>query len=475
MTLADIIQSLPLITAAFVAAIGLVLGFAGGIHLAPRIQKIASAWLITILLIALGASTLASGRNTALYGVAESLITGEASGYSAWFLRLATALTVGISLVIVASSLVNKSLPKNAALPLFLAYTAYFFSTFVVSGIFGTERSISHKTFYPFLVIFALYATSDFDETQLIRLIRNTLLGFLALSLALIPIKPELVMQPGYQGLIPGLTSRFWGLASHANNIGPTALFLLLVLCWTPFKSRMATMLAVTLAVTTIALSQSKTTFISALIVGMLFICKGWFYAIFSNNKKTVISIPIVITTMALIVVFLITFIADIYSTPLEKLLAAIQGRGTLLTGRENIWSITIAQWENNPLFGYGPKLWGEEFAARYGYTGIASNSHNQFIDVLGTGGIFGATALLVYAITLIRYAFLLAGTSKWVSISFILFLGIRCVSEVPLKTTNITTSDFIMHATILGIFMRAATRLERNDLSNSSRSPTKI
>lgn len=463
MSTAELIQVLILGTLALGSAVALTVGFAGGLHFEPLIRKLSSAWLPTILLFALGASTLISGRNASLYGVTSNLVTEGASGYSGWVLRLSTAFTVGMSALMVASALLGKKVPKNAARPLFLAFSLYFFATYVVSGIFGTEFSISHKTFYPFLVVFALYVTSEYDEALFLRLMRDGLLVFLVVGLCMIPIRADLVMQKNYQGFIPGLSSRYWGLASHANNIGPLAVFFMLVTYWVPYRKWFFALPAIGVAVLTLVLAQSKTALVSAVIVAGVFVVRLWFNAIFGRGNKRNSGVLALAALLVITALVLVIFVADIYTRPLENLLLKIQGRGTFLTGRENIWSITIAQWHANPLFGYGPSLWGEEFTARYGYLGIASNAHNQFFDVLGSSGIFGVAAFVVYVLVLCQYAIRLAGPSKWISIAMLLFIAIRCVSEVPLKTMNITTSDFIMHAVLLGLFMRAAVRNEKS------------
>jgi len=463
MSIAEIIQGIIFGTLVFCFALAIVLGFFGGIHFEPQIRKLCSAWLPLILLIALGLSTLFSGRNASLYGIANSLFVGGVSKYSDWILRIATAFVVFTSLLMVVSTFLSGRFPKNAARPLFLTFALYFFAVFVVNGIFGTEFSISHKTFYPFFVVFALYVTSEYDEILFLRLIRDGLLVFLVVGILLIIINYDLVMQKGYHGLIPGLQSRFWGLASHANNIGPLAVFFLLITYWVPYRKLFVTVFAICVAFLTLVLSQSKTALISAFLVAIVFIFKFWFDAIFGRDKRRTVGVLAVSVFLLLVLFVLITFVADIYTRPLEYFLAKLQGRGTLLTGRENIWSITIAQWESSPLFGYGPSLWGDDFTTRYGYAGIASNAHNQFFDVLGSAGIFGLIAFMIYVWMLCQYAIRLAGDSKWISIALLIFIASRCVSEVPLKMMNITTSDFIMHAVLIGLFMRATVRQENN------------
>ena len=473
MSNAELVQYLVLGMIALGSAIALIMGFAGGLLVEPYIRKVASALLPTILLFALGASTLVSGRNTALYGVSGDMLSLPASGLEVWILRMSTAATIGISVLVVAAAFLSKSSQKVAARPLFLYFCLYFFATYVASGIFGTDPTMSYKTFYPFIVVFALYVTSDYDEELMLRFARDGLVLLLVLGLCLIPLKPDLVMQKNYQGFIPGLPGRFWGLASHANNIGPLAVFSCLILCWLPYKNRVMTLFAVTVCAITLVLAQSKTAFVSAILVAFVFVSRAWFQAIFGREIGRVSGAFAIGLTMLSAIFALAAFIADIYSRPLDRLVATIQGRGTLLTGREDIWSITITEWLKNPLFGYGPNLWGEEFSARFGYLGIASNAHNQIFDTLGSAGVVGVIGLCVYIFVLVRYALQLAGQSKWTSLALIVFVATRCFSEVPLKTMNITTSDFFMQALVVGLFMRSAVRFEKSQETTVPSAPS--
>lgn len=478
MSTAEIIQLLIISVIATGGSIFLVIGVAGGVHVEPYIRRQASALLPALLLFGFAASTLISGRNASLYGLVGNILEDSGSGRGVWILRIATAMAVGISSLIVVSAFLRKPDEKNPARPLFFAFSIYFVFSYVVSGIFGTEPTISHKTFYPFLIMFGLYLTSDQGEELLLRLVRDGLLVMLITGLCLIPVAPDLVLQRGYVGFIPGFSYRYWGLASHANNIGPLSIFFFLILCWLPYRSRAMVMFAIAVAGITLIISQSKTSLVSATLIAGIFMVRWWWQAVFSNKFGRCVSAAVISLSMLAVLVVLVAFVADMYSQPMEKLLNKIQGRGTILTGREFIWKITVAEWERSPIFGYGPALWGEEFSARFGYLGIASNAHNQFFDTLGSAGIVGATSLIVYAAALVFYAVRLADPSNWLSIALIVFVLTRCISEVPLKTMNITTSDFFMHAVVIGLFMRSAWLLKQNcvpanQANTPARSPT--
>lgn len=460
MSLAETIQWLILGTFAFGLAFSIVFGFAVGLQIQNFIRGIASAWIPTILIFALGASTLVSGRNASLYGVTGNFLGAESSGYGVWILRICTATAVGLSTFVIAVTYLNKTPGPKASRPLFLAFCTYFTATYIVSGIFGTETSISYKTFYPFVIVYALYLTSNSDENVLLRLVRESLLIFLLAGLCLIVLKPSLVLQSNYPGFVPGMSSRYWGLASHANNVGPLAVFFSLIVAWLPYRRRVVTLFALTVAATTLLLSQSKTAIVAGTAVGGVLILRILFNAVFHKSSGRVSGLAALTCLMLGGVSFLAALVLDLLSRPMDAIFDRLQARGTLLTGREKIWSITMAEWEQSPLFGYGPNLWGDEFSARFGYYGIASNSHNQFFDTLGAAGILGVICLGIYILLLAVFAIRLANATKWLSLAFLTLLVMRGITEVPLKTINITTSDFFMHVVVIGLFMRTAMHL---------------
>ena len=68
------------------------------------------------------------------------------------------------------------------------------------------------------------------------------------------------------QFLFPDLTSGIRGIASHANNIGPIAVFLLLLLIWKPYHWRILNILCLIAALLSLLLSQSKTAWIACFV-----------------------------------------------------------------------------------------------------------------------------------------------------------------------------------------------------------------
>ncbi|WP_406811570.1 O-antigen ligase family protein, partial [Klebsiella aerogenes] len=57
------------------------------------------------------------------------------------------------------------------------------------------------------------------------------------------------------------------------------------------------------------------------------------------------------------------------------------------LSGRVSIWFEVIKDWQNNPIFGYGPDYLDVEHRLRLGML-FAFHAHNQFIQTLGQSGL---------------------------------------------------------------------------------------
>lgn len=140
---------------ALVAAAIVVFSLAAGVQIEPYIRRVFSAILPLVLLSAFALSTLVSGRNASLYGMAGNLAEEATSSASIWILRLCTLATVGFSAIVVASAILSKRPMPKESRGLFLAFCTYYLCAYVISGLLGTVPDISHKTLYPLLIVSA--------------------------------------------------------------------------------------------------------------------------------------------------------------------------------------------------------------------------------------------------------------------------------------------------------------------------------
>jgi O-antigen ligase len=437
-----------------VLALGLGLHFEGLVerHLVPMIP--------ILIPLAIGTSSIVSGRNVSFYGLAGAEGLTLADPIGGWILRLTTASIVCASVVVLLSSVMRKNqYGERSGDSLFMAFLAYFASCYIVSGVLGSEPSFVHNNFYALIVFFAAYATRNQDVDRFVRWARNGLNIFIFMGLAVAPILPDIAIQDGYSGIIPGITFRFWGLATHANNLGPISVVFLLLLRWKPYHSRAFNLLSATAALGSLLLSQSKTALIAG--IAALIVLLG--YHLFDSIRQakkgkrvTLAQFTWISGPFLLILSLLVIISVGIELGLWTDLLARFGTQASTLTGRDFIWTITLREWHANPLFGYGPRLWGDEFAARQGYLGTVTNAHNQFVDLLGSSGLLGLLCFSAYLLLLLRYAWLSAGSTRGVSLALAVFILMRCLTEVPFKTGNITTPDFLMHFIFFSALLRA-------------------
>ena len=444
---------------ALFASLMVVLGLGFGLHLERFLGKYAIPMIPILLVLAIGASAILSGRNVSFYGLSGVETAASVNPLGGWILRLSTAATVSISVVLSLSAIMRRNLGEGFGWPLFAAFAAYFTSCYIVSGILGSEPSFVHNNFYALIVFFAAYVTRNQSLDRFVCWSRDGLNIFICMGLLIGVVFPQIAVQQGYAGIIPGITFRLWGLATHANNLGPVAVVLMLLLRWKPYRWWGLNLLGTTAAMSSLLLSQSKT----AWIAGAAALVVLWGYrvvdAIRSGKRSkpislaqfTLISGPFLLASSLLIVIGI-----GVEFGHADHLLGRLDNQVLTLTGRDAIWAITLQEWHLNPLFGYGPRLWSDEFAYRMGYFGVASNAHNQFVDVLGSSGVVGLLSLLAYLLLLLKYAWSSMGNTKGFSLALAVFILARCITEVPFKTGNVTTPDFLMHFILFAALLRA-------------------
>ena len=458
-----------LVAGMFILALGV------GLHFENLVERYLVPLIPILIVLASGASAVLSGRDVSLYGEVSGFM-GAANPAGIWILRLTTASVVGISVIVSFSCLMRQHMGSTHGRALFLAFAAFFTSCYIVSGILGSEPSFLHSHFYAVIVFFAVYVTRNQDMDRFICWSRNGLNIFIFMGLVVGVLIPEVAVQKGYAGMIPGISFRFWGLASHANNLGPIAVVALLLLRWRPYRWVGLNILTAIAALTSLLLSQSKT----ALIAGAAALVVLLGYHVINVIRGTKISQNITLAQLAWIAApfffassLLVGISIGIGSNVGDHLLARFGEQASTFTGRDLIWSVTLREWEENPLFGYGPGLWGDEFAARQGFLGVASNAHNQFVDVLGSSGLVGLICFSAYLLLLLRYAGSLASRTGGISLAFAIFIFLRCITEVPLKTGNVTTPDFLIHFIFFGVLLRGISALSKvEDPIHGLRSP---
>jgi O-antigen ligase len=421
-------------------AIGLIIGF--GILL--QAERTFGSWVAPLMipLVATGicVSTLLSGRSLQYASFDLNLQSAGVGAGGGWLLRGLTVALLALSGAVIFS----RWFKRQQALPawstqLFVAFAAFFVCNSLLNSAFGSEPVFIHNLFYPIVLFAAAYVTSRTSLPLIISTAKLTLIVLMVLSVVLAVVKPDMAIQPNYRGWIPGLNSRLWGIGSSANSIGPLALVLLLCEYIQPYKRWWLRWPVVGLAMAVFIYAQSKTVFAAA--AGLLLIL-AW-YRVGKSGKG--IDIRFAIALILLGCGLLGTLLSLDVGRMWDRLQLTQAGNDiATLTGRWQIWGVAVNEWLKNPLFGYGPEIWGPEYRQRIGM---------QFAF---SAGALGVISLIAYVALLARGAFAMATETKGVSVALFGVLLVRCVTEAPLTLATMFNGDFITHLLMFHLAVRA-------------------
>jgi O-antigen ligase len=394
-------------------------------------------WIFPLMLVLAALDVLLSGRDLSQAFIDLERDTGGGIArhpIMPWVQRGISLLLVAASVERIASHfLQRKEVPSPT---LTWAFLAYWLTTVLAPAVFGAHPQISHEYLYSMLFGLASTLCNGLDARRILLLSRNGLFLYILAGMALVPVMPSLVLDTGYtQGFVPGLP-RFGGLASHPVMMGMMTQSALLLLWTHPFERRWLNVGAWTLGLGVLFLAQSKTAWFAFLISAViLLVVRRTPEAVQRlgdprRNSFGVVALFLVIVTVlaalaALLVADLPEMVADFFNTSEGAQLMS-------MTGRDRIWEVALQEWQNHPVFGYGPLLWNAEYRQAIDMPN-ATHGHNQFIDTLARCGAVGAAGLVVYALVLMVQSFRYARATKGLSLAMFATLALLSISEIPL------------------------------------------
>lgn len=252
-----------------------------------------------------------------------------------------------------------------------------------------------------------------------------------------------------WQGWIPSFSIRLNGITNHANSLAPL-IFLYAVLDYYYPKKNKLRFVHLPVAWICLLFTQSKS------IIALLLIFYGAVLGVKIARKYIKTKKGFIILTVAL--VFSMIPIISKY------VLNFIQSNNVLeFTGRNQIWGVTLQEWKENPMFGYGLQLWGQEMQAKYQeILGWApGHAHSQFFQTLGESGYVGVIGLLLYTGILLYLAIRFAKATKGFTLVLFFFLLFRGITEPVFVNTTDNVAYFI-HFMIITLFMAIITDSNR-------------
>ena len=450
MTTAELIYSGVYAGIALLLAASIVFGFGVLLHAERSYGVWIAPLLVPISALGISVSTLLSGRSLKYASIDLNLQTTGLTSEGSWILRLITLTMLGIC----ATAVINRWFKNRAPLGansthLFIAFVAFYICNNVLNSAFGTEPAFTHTMFYALVVFAGAYVTSQSPLSTVVSCAKLGLAGMMVLSLLVAVIRPELAVQPDYRGWVPGLTSRLWGVGSNPNSIGPLALVLLLCEYLQPYRRWWVRWSLVAVAVAVFLYAQSKTVFVSAAGVAMIL---AW-YRVGKAGKGIDMRFALMLLLLGSVMAGSI-LVLDV-GRMADRLFASQVGTDiATLSGRWQIWSVASTEWLRNPLFGYGPEIWGPEFRQRIGMQS-AFSAHNQLMHSLSSAGTLGAVTLFIYIVYLGRGAFRMSHRTRGVSVALFALVVARCITETPLTLGTIFSGDFLTHLLLFQIVVR--------------------
>jgi O-antigen ligase len=451
---------------AFIASIGVVFAWAGFLHLSHRLgnRVIPASILLIAGLIAI--SVIISSRDLSHVGESITNLYGDESAGGGNVTRFLTWGIVLMLLGVLLDRIIRQRLSPGSARIQYswmALFGVFILSNGIVSSFFGTHPNFSPGLFYPLIFLLALAADPSWETSDIVRSIKTGLLLVFLVGFALAAVKPSLVLERGASDSLALLPFRYWGATPHANALGSMAVLYLLLEILAPTSRKFWKWLGIGAALLSIMLAQSKTALLGfAMCLGCIWIAPSE-HGNAKDKRNSELQTTIKLLLVILVPVLLVAVLSLAgYENKLYRLFGSDAGKSvTTLTGRTKIWEAALLEWRSNPWFGYGPNLFSQEHRMRIGML-FAFHSHNQFIQSLAQSGLIGLLGLLLFLGTLSYRLFKHTVVSRGVSLALLAFLLIRCITEVPLRSGNMISGEYLYLLAVVAIAMSSPDKLAR-------------
>ena len=465
------------IAVALLLAIGVITAIVISVAVSRRWSRLLLPMIITLLLAGGAAGVLVSGRDLSHAGLSIVISIFESRGGAVWVNRSFIGLIVALCLGALVGKLISREHFPIQGRSLFFGFLLYYITLSFLPSVFGTEPAFLHNELYPLLVMIGVFLSERPTPEQFHTFSKWLLFSFVAASLLAAVGLPDLAIQPDYHGWIPGFDYRLWGLASHANLLATPALTLLLLEYLQPTRNRLLQILLILCALSTLVLSQSKTTWVAALFAMSYLVAYRKVPELgraLRGNGPIPLSSVFYLGSILLALLALATALVVVDTDRLiDGIMASEIGEGLeTASGRDLIWATALQEWGNNWLFGYGPLVWGDLYRFQHGMFSYAFHAHNQVLQTVSMGGGFALFGLLVYVWLLLRYAIRAAAATKGVSVAMLLIVLLRSVSEVPLPQHAVFSTDVLLHILLFMILVLNARQANQPQTSMDMKAP---
>jgi O-antigen ligase len=426
-----------LIAGAVLAALAATIGMAGAVHVTSRRAQGYFHLIFYAIVLSVAVTTFLGSRDLAVIALNQPEAAATARHPLLNILQPLLSLLV---LTVAGERVITHWLKRDKTVHtphfLLLIFVVFWIGTVAAPALLGAHPQLSHDFVYPVVIGVAAILASKLERDRSIAATRDALFVFMLAGLALIFFKPNMALDATYnQGLLPGVP-RFAGLAPHAVSMGLLAQLALLCLMAVPYQKVWINRLAWIVGLAVLFLAQSKTGWIAfALCTSCVLMLRsgGQLWRRIGDPLHPEFGIVVICGFIVALLAAGGLMVFGGIGAKVAGFFDSAQGAQlTSLTGRDQIWAIAYDEWQRNPVFGYGPGLWDASFRASIGMPN-ATHAHNQFMDTLSRSGTVGATALVLYAATLLVMSIWHARATGGLSLALFIALALRSVSEVPL------------------------------------------
>jgi O-antigen ligase len=245
------------------------------------------------------------------------------------------------------------------------------------------------------------------------------------------------------------------GLTEQYDSMGIVALFGFLTTYW--LKDARFRRISLGLCLLAVALSGARTSIIALLVcLACLWIYKKW-------ASRSVKGISVALSSGVLAVGVLYLTLTGFTGVP-----GFTSNLGTL-NGRTLVWSLTLDQWRQSPLVGYGPTLWSAAYRASHGFSSLTwvGMAHNQFIQEMGESGLVGLVALIAFVLALVGWAWRSRSVDRGLALSLVIALLLIMITEAPLEVDTLPVALYPAFAVVIVTMTSASLDRPRDRLAD--------
>ncbi len=437
----------------------IVIGVALGVALLGLLQyrlggRLSAEWRATLMIVVVGIGALLSialtSRTLSETRIEEGVIVMAedlADGFAAS--RWLSLLLLAASIVEIARgwAAARAAAVRDPASPILYALLAYYGGTLLIQALASEHTGFSYKSLYVPIMLTGAYYLPVRRVRLLLEAAKWVMLLLTLGSLGAALVAPDFVLHRPDPSLLPGIDWRLYGLTSHANTLAPIALLAIVLELHTPSRWRLLRWLHLAAAFVVFVLAQSKTAWGAAPVIVLAAYLPFWLRP-GGNAAQRGRHFNRFVWTLVAAVAAVVVVTGTVVAT---DAIDYIQRKADLatLTGRTQIWDITLQAWRENVLFGWGPEVWGAERRLHLLMFHVG-HAHNQVMQTLGEAGLVGLALLLVYLATLLHAALRRFVATRGLVLAVLILMLVRCITEAPMRAEGLLSWATFLHLLLL-------------------------